>query len=43
MRSVQEFNMGIYRRRFEEDIEFRKEMYTILCEKFFKNTFRRTQ
>lgn len=36
MSSVQEHNTEIYRRRFEADIEFRKGMYTILCESFFQ-------
>jgi len=36
MSSIQELNMGIYRRRFEADSEFRKGMYNILCESFFQ-------
>jgi ubiquinone/menaquinone biosynthesis C-methylase UbiE len=36
MSSGEEQNMGIYRRRFETDSEFRKGMYTILCESFFQ-------
>jgi ubiquinone/menaquinone biosynthesis C-methylase UbiE len=32
----QELNKGIYRRRFEADLEFRKGMYKILCESFFQ-------
>jgi ubiquinone/menaquinone biosynthesis C-methylase UbiE len=36
MSSGEELNKGIYRRRFEADCEFRKGMYTILCESFFQ-------
>lgn len=36
MSSAQELYKGIYRRRFEADIEFRKRMYSILCESFFQ-------
>ena len=31
-----ELNTDIYRRRFEGDSDFRKEMYSILCESFFQ-------
>jgi ubiquinone/menaquinone biosynthesis C-methylase UbiE len=36
MSQGQELNKDIYRRRFETDKEFRKGMYTILCESFFQ-------
>jgi ubiquinone/menaquinone biosynthesis C-methylase UbiE len=36
MNASHKLNKGIYRRRFDPDIEFRKGMYTILCENFFQ-------
>jgi SAM-dependent methyltransferase len=36
MSSDPELNKVIYRRRFEEDSEFRKGIYNILCESFFQ-------
>jgi ubiquinone/menaquinone biosynthesis C-methylase UbiE len=36
MNSSLELNTEIYRRRFDQDREFRKGMYTILCENFFQ-------
>jgi hypothetical protein len=35
----QELNKEIYRRRFEADNEFRKEMYNIYVNCYFKNIF----
>lgn len=31
-----DFERGIYRRRFGDDIEFRKRMYAVLCSRFFQ-------
>lgn len=36
MNSCHDINKTIYRRRFEEDVQFRIEMYNVLCKHFFQ-------